>query len=44
VKALNAGDFKTVLGDLKFNTTGDVTLPGYVMYKWHDGKYDYYTD
>jgi branched-chain amino acid transport system substrate-binding protein len=44
VKALNAGDFKTVLGELKFNDHGDVTLPGYVMYKWHDGKYDYYTD
>jgi len=21
---------------------GDVTLPGYVMYEWKDGKYDYY--
>ncbi len=44
VKALNSGSFKTVLGDLKFNDHGDVTLPGYVMYKWHDGKYDYYTN
>jgi branched-chain amino acid transport system substrate-binding protein len=44
VKALNAGTFKTVLGELKFNDHGDVTLPGYVMYKWHDGKYDYYTE
>ena len=26
VAALNAGDFKTVLGDLKFNDKGDVTL------------------
>ncbi len=41
VAALNAGDFKTVLGELKFNDKGDVTLPGYVMYEWKDGKYDY---
>ena len=44
VKALNAGDFKTVLGDLKFNDKGDVTLPGYIMYEWKDGKYDYLTN
>jgi branched-chain amino acid transport system substrate-binding protein len=44
VKALNDGSFQTVLGKLEFNETGDVTLPGYVMYKWHDGKYDYYTE
>lgn len=43
VKALNDGTFKTVLGELEFNDTGDVTLPGYVMYKWHEGKYDYLT-
>jgi len=30
-----------VLGELKFNDKGDVTLPGYVMYEWKDGKYDY---
>ncbi len=41
VAALNAGDFKTVIGDLKFNDVGDVTLPGYVMYEWKAGKYDY---
>jgi branched-chain amino acid transport system substrate-binding protein len=39
--ALKAGDFKTVLGDVKFNDKGDVSLPGYVMYEWKDGKYDY---
>jgi len=44
VEALNAGDFKTAIGDLNFNDTGDVTLPGYVMYEWHDGKYDYFTN
>lgn len=41
-KELDKGSFETVLGKLKFNDKGDVTLPGYVMYQWHDGKYDYY--
>lgn len=41
VQALNDGTFQTVLGELEFNETGDVTLPGYVFYEWHDGKYDY---
>ncbi len=41
VKALNSGDFKTVIGDIKFDDKGDVTLPGYVVYEWKDGKYDY---
>jgi branched-chain amino acid transport system substrate-binding protein len=41
VDALNSGTFKTVLGELKFNDKGDVTLPGYVFYEWKDGKYDY---
>jgi branched-chain amino acid transport system substrate-binding protein len=41
VAALNSGTFKTVLGDVKFNDKGDVTLPGYVLYEWKDGKYDY---
>ena len=41
VDALNAGTFKTVLGDVKFDSKGDVTLPGYVVYEWKSGKYDY---
>ena len=41
VDALNSGTFKTVLGDLKFDAKGDVTLPGYVFYEWKAGKYDY---
>lgn len=40
-KALNDGDFTTVLGDLSFDDKGDVTLPGYVFYEWKDGTYDY---
>ncbi len=41
-KALHKGKFKTVLGELSFNEKGDVTLPGYVVYVWSKGKYDYY--
>ena len=41
VKALNSGTFNTVIGDLKFDSKGDVTLPGYVVYEWKGGKYDY---
>ena len=38
-EALNSGDFKTVLGDLSFDDKGDVSLPGYVFYKWSNGTY-----
>lgn len=38
---LAKNSFSTVLGDLKFNEKGDVTLPGYVVYEWKAGKYDY---
>jgi branched-chain amino acid transport system substrate-binding protein len=38
---LAARKFHTVLGELGFDSKGDVTLPGYVMYEWKDGKYDY---
>lgn len=41
VEALNEGTFNTVLGELDFNDTGDVTLPGYVVYEWRNGTYDY---
>ena len=41
VEALDSGDFSTVIGDLKFDDKGDVTLPGYVVYEWKNGKYDY---
>jgi len=39
VKALDDGDFDTVIGNLSFDDKGDVTLPGYVMYEWSDGEY-----
>jgi branched-chain amino acid transport system substrate-binding protein len=41
VAALSSGTFKTVLGNLNFDKKGDVTLPGYVFYAWHNGQYDY---
>jgi len=41
VKAISEGEFDTVLGKLSFDDKGDVTLPGYVMYVWHDGTYSY---
>ena len=40
--ALKSGKFKTVLGELSFDEKGDVSLPGYVVYEWKGGKYDYY--
>ncbi len=41
VKALNDGEFDTVLGKVSFDDVGDITLPGYVFYEWKDGSYDY---
>jgi len=37
---LRKGDYKTVVGDLKFNDKGDVVNPVYVFYKWSKGKYE----
>ena len=41
VAALRSGTFDTVLGKIGFDAKGDVTAPGYVVYVWKDGKYDY---
>jgi branched-chain amino acid transport system substrate-binding protein len=41
VDALNNGTFQTVLGESGFDDIGDVTLPGYVVYEWSNGTYDY---
>jgi branched-chain amino acid transport system substrate-binding protein len=43
VKALDDGKFQTVIGEIDFDDKGDVTLPGYVVYKWTNGSYDYVT-
>jgi branched-chain amino acid transport system substrate-binding protein len=41
-KVLKSGQkFNTVLGSIGFDAKGDVTAPGYVVYVWHNGKYDY---
>ena len=42
--ALKAGKADTVLGLIGFDAKGDVTAPGYVVYRWHDGSYDYAVD
>ena len=41
-KALKSMTFKTVLGEIGFDAKGDVTAPGYVVYEWKNGKYDYF--
>ena len=41
---LKSGKFETVLGTIGFDAKGDVTAPGYVVYEWKNGKYDYVTN
>lgn len=40
-KAIRANTFDTVLGKLSFDAKGDPKLPGYVVYVWSKGDYDY---
>lgn len=40
-KILRSDKFDTVLGTVGFDQKGDVNAPGYVVYEWKDGKYDY---
>jgi len=40
--ALKSMTFDTVLGKIGFDRKGDVTAPGYVVYEWKKGKYDYF--
>jgi len=37
-RALRAGKFSTVLGDIGFDEKGDITNPGFVMYFFNKGK------
>ena len=30
-----------MLGTIGFDDKGDVTAPGYVVYEWKNGSYDY---
>lgn len=39
--AISSRTFDTVLGPVSFDEKGDVRLPAYVVYQWHDGEYDY---
>ncbi len=39
--SLREGRFDTVLGPVDFDEKGDVTGPGYVVYEWREGAYDY---
>ena len=38
VDALDKGTFETVLGAVSFNRKGDMSLPGFVIYTWRDGR------
>ncbi len=42
IAQLRKGKFETVLGPIGFDAKGDVTAPGYVLYEWKNGKYDYF--
>ena len=38
--ALRSNTFDTAIGQISFDSKGDVKAPGYVIYKWKDGTYD----
>lgn len=40
-KVLKTEKFDTVIGPVSFDAKGDVKAPGYVVYVWKNGKYDY---
>ncbi len=43
--AKSKGPFKTVIGDISYDSKGDITRPDYTMYEWRkgdDGKYTYF--
>jgi len=37
--ALHQGSYPTVIGDLTFDSKGDVTNPDYILYSWSKGDY-----
>ena len=39
-KALHSRKYATVVGSIAFDKKGDVVNPDYVLYVWHDGKYE----
>ena len=42
LEVMHARKFDTVLGSIGFDDKGDVTAPGYVVYVWRDGTYEYH--
>jgi len=40
-KSMRGGSFDTVIGNLSFDAKGDNKLPGFMVYQWQGGKYDY---
>ncbi|MDR2450977.1 MAG: branched-chain amino acid ABC transporter substrate-binding protein [Candidatus Accumulibacter sp.] len=40
-KAVRNGSFDTVIGRLSFDAKGNNREPGFVVYQWKDGEYDY---
>lgn len=40
-KILHAEEFDTVVGKIRFDAKGDVQGPGYVVYQWNNGNYEY---
>ncbi len=40
-KTMRGGSFDTVIGKLTFDAKGDNKLPGFMVYQWKGGQYDY---
>lgn len=40
-KTLKSERFDTVLGNVGFDPKGDITAPGYVLYAWKSGNFEY---
>ena len=39
IAALHQGSYQTVIGDITFDSKGDVTKPDYIIYRWTEGSY-----
>lgn len=42
-RLLKQASFDTILGTIRFDGKGDVSAPGYVLYVWRKGRYEYET-
>lgn len=40
-KVMRNGKFNTVIGELSFDDKGNLAVPGFVVYRWQGGQYDY---